>query len=182
MNIAFLPQRRLAVLGACAFSALLTVSAAWAAGPLTIVDAPLFLNGTVAPLNMLVLGRDHKLYYEAYNDHSDLDGDGALDTSYKPDAHHVLRLLRFEEVLLVQLRPDAFRPRRGRRRTNKSCAGATVERRLAQLRDHEPHRRAAQGALRRPALHRHGHAHGAGARLHSRRTRIAGARNTRASP
>ncbi|MEX2049861.1 MAG: PilC/PilY family type IV pilus protein, partial [Steroidobacteraceae bacterium] len=26
----------------------------------------------------------HKLYYEAYNDHSDLDGDGVLDIGYKP--------------------------------------------------------------------------------------------------
>jgi len=38
----------------------------------------------VAPLNMLVLGRDHKLYYEAYNDHADLDGDTVPDTGYKP--------------------------------------------------------------------------------------------------
>ena len=50
---------------------------------LNISDAPLFLNGSVAPLNMLVLGRDHKLYYEAYADHSDLDGDGTLDIGYK---------------------------------------------------------------------------------------------------
>ena len=34
---------------------------------------------------MLVMGRDHKLYYEAYNDASDLDGDGGLDVGYKPD-------------------------------------------------------------------------------------------------
>lgn len=60
---------------------------AWQAGaaPLNLVDAPLFLDAAVPPLNMLVLGRDHKLYYEAYNDHSDLDGDGVLDTTYKPD-------------------------------------------------------------------------------------------------
>lgn len=35
------------------------------------------------PLNMLVMGRDHKLYYEAYNDASDLNGDGILDVGYK---------------------------------------------------------------------------------------------------
>lgn len=35
------------------------------------------------PLNMLVMGRDHKLYYEAYNDASDLNGDGVLDVGYK---------------------------------------------------------------------------------------------------
>lgn len=30
------------------------------------------------------MGRDHKLYYEAYNDASDLDGDGFLDIRFKP--------------------------------------------------------------------------------------------------
>ncbi|MFH1490577.1 MAG: discoidin domain-containing protein, partial [Pseudomonadota bacterium] len=33
---------------------------------------------------MLVMGRNHKLYYEAYNDASDLDGDKVLDIRYKP--------------------------------------------------------------------------------------------------
>jgi type IV pilus assembly protein PilY1 len=55
---------------------------AYAAG-LSIVDVPLFLSGNVAPLNMLVVGRDHKLFYEAYADHSDLDGDGTLDVGYR---------------------------------------------------------------------------------------------------
>ena len=30
------------------------------------------------------MGRDHKLYYEAYNDASDLNADGVIDTRYKP--------------------------------------------------------------------------------------------------
>lgn len=47
-------------------------------------QTPLFVSQSVAPLNMLVMGRDHKLYYEAYNDASDLDGDGALDVGFKP--------------------------------------------------------------------------------------------------
>lgn len=45
---------------------------------------PPFVTQGVPPLVMLVLGRDHKLYYEAYNDISDLDGDGQMDTGYKP--------------------------------------------------------------------------------------------------
>lgn len=49
-----------------------------------ISDIPLFLNASVPPMNLIVLGRDHKLYYEAYNDHSDLDGDGVLDIRYNP--------------------------------------------------------------------------------------------------
>lgn len=47
-------------------------------------QTPLFVSESVAPLNMLVMGRDHKLYYEAYNDASDLDGDGVLDVGFKP--------------------------------------------------------------------------------------------------
>ncbi|MEZ5515011.1 MAG: PilC/PilY family type IV pilus protein [Steroidobacteraceae bacterium] len=53
-------------------------------GPLGLANKPLFLNDSVAPLNMLVVGRDHKLYYEAYNDASDLNGDGILDVGFKP--------------------------------------------------------------------------------------------------
>ncbi len=39
----------------------------------------------VPPLVMLVMARNHKLYYEAYNDASDLNGDGELDIGYNPD-------------------------------------------------------------------------------------------------
>ncbi|MBN1102589.1 MAG: hypothetical protein JXL84_04150, partial [Deltaproteobacteria bacterium] len=45
---------------------------------------PPFLTAGVAPLVMLVMGRNHKLYYEAYNDASDLNGDGTLDIRYDP--------------------------------------------------------------------------------------------------
>ena len=51
---------------------------------LALVDSPLFLTQTAPPLNLLVLGRDHKLYNEAYNDHSDLNNDGVIDIQYKP--------------------------------------------------------------------------------------------------
>lgn len=46
---------------------------------------PPFLPETVPPLVMLVMGRDHKMYYEAYNDASDLNNDGELDIGYRPD-------------------------------------------------------------------------------------------------
>lgn len=55
------------------------------AAPINISQDPLFLTQAVPPLTMLVLGRNHKLYYEAYNDSSDLNGDGVLDTTYKPN-------------------------------------------------------------------------------------------------
>ena len=48
-----------------------------------IAQSPLYLRDAVPPLNMLVMGKDHKIYYEAYNDASDLDGDGSLDVGYR---------------------------------------------------------------------------------------------------
>jgi type IV pilus assembly protein PilY1 len=51
---------------------------------MNLPERPLFLTQTSPPLNMLVLGRDHKLYYEAYNDASDLNGDGDIESGYLP--------------------------------------------------------------------------------------------------
>ncbi|ADJ28939.1 pilus assembly protein [Nitrosococcus watsonii] len=51
---------------------------------LNLSNKPLFLTDNAPPLTMLVMGRDHKLYYEAYNDASDLDGDGTIEIGYKP--------------------------------------------------------------------------------------------------
>ena len=50
----------------------------------TYSHVPPFVTSSAPPLVMLVLGRDHKLYYEAYNDASDLNEDGNLDVGYQP--------------------------------------------------------------------------------------------------
>ena len=50
-----------------------------------LAQSPLFFPGTLPPINMLVMGRDHTLYYEAYNDASDLNADGFIDVGYKPN-------------------------------------------------------------------------------------------------
>lgn len=55
----------------------------FAGNPPAIAQAPLYIEDAVPPLNMLVMGKDHKIYYEAYNDASDLDGDGVLDVGYR---------------------------------------------------------------------------------------------------
>lgn len=46
-------------------------------------NTPPFVAQSVPPLVELVVGRDHKLYYEAYNDAYDLDDDGKVETGYK---------------------------------------------------------------------------------------------------
>ncbi|MBB3102112.1 pilus assembly protein [Azomonas macrocytogenes] len=64
-----------------------------AAGRLTHADInlsqiPLFVSKAVPPLSMLVLGRDHTLFFEAYNDASDIDGDSVLDLHFKPSIQY----------------------------------------------------------------------------------------------
>ena len=66
-----------------AMSLLTTASISQAA--IQVSQVPLFVSQSAPPLNMLVMSRDHTLYYEAYNDASDLDGDGVVDVGYKPD-------------------------------------------------------------------------------------------------
>jgi len=53
-----------------------------AAAQIPISNTPLFLGGGVDPRIMLNLSNDHQLYFKAFDDYSDLDGDGAADTTY----------------------------------------------------------------------------------------------------
>ena len=69
-------------IGALTLATLATPAFA-AGGANNPAQTPLFVSRATPPLNMLVMGRDHKLYYEAYNDASDLNGDGIIDVGYK---------------------------------------------------------------------------------------------------
>lgn len=62
------------------FTDMVDVSAA----PLAIPNVPLTATINAKPMTMLIAGRDHRLFYEAYNDASDVDGDGVLDIRFKP--------------------------------------------------------------------------------------------------
>ena len=69
----------------CALLQMLTLgSVALANTGTEFVSVPPFLTSGAPPLVMLAMGRDHKLYYEAYNDASDLNEDGVLDIRYTP--------------------------------------------------------------------------------------------------
>lgn len=63
----------------------LSVPGASAATSAILSQTPLFVSDSASPMNMLVVAKDHKLYYPAYNDASDLDEDGVLDIYYKPE-------------------------------------------------------------------------------------------------
>jgi type IV pilus assembly protein PilY1 len=73
-----LQAAQLLVVGSIFCAALTTAQA------VTIPNQPLTVQTPAAPLIMLALGRDHRMFYEAYNDASDIDGDGTLDIRFKP--------------------------------------------------------------------------------------------------
>lgn len=60
------------------------VFAAVASSAVTIPNTPLVTQINAKPMVMLIASKDHKLFVDAYNDASDLDGDGKLDIHYKP--------------------------------------------------------------------------------------------------
>ena len=84
MNKKLLGLSRYSLLGSLSISLTALSPTVVLASTLDISQVPLMIGSSSTPLVMLVMGRDHKMYYEAYNDASDLDGDGELDVGYKP--------------------------------------------------------------------------------------------------
>jgi type IV pilus assembly protein PilY1 len=72
-------QRKVQAIAVCCFAFL-----ALSASAVNIPNQPLSIQQAATPMIMLAFGRDHRLYYEAYNDASDIDGDGAIDIRFKP--------------------------------------------------------------------------------------------------
>ncbi len=87
---------------------------------LDLAKAPLFVTETVPPLTLLVMGRDHKLYYEAYNDASDLNGDGTINVGYKPSQIDYYGY--FDSKKCYDYGSGRFTPV-GAAGTNKTCNG-----------------------------------------------------------
>jgi len=61
-----------------------SLAAAAAFADISIPPVPLAVRQTAKPMVMLVASKEHRLFYEAYNDASDIDGDGTLDIRFKP--------------------------------------------------------------------------------------------------
>ncbi|MGQ9832113.1 MAG: pilus assembly protein [Thermochromatium sp.] len=55
------------------------------AGAVTLPSIPLNTMTASPPMTLLVAAKDHRLFYEAYNDASDVDGDGTLDIRFNPN-------------------------------------------------------------------------------------------------
>src|SRR5688572_29399890 len=78
---------------------------------LNLAQTPLFIGANVPPQVMLTVSKDQQLYKKAYNDYSDLDGDGQIETTYKhsidyygyfdPTKCYVYNNQRFEPAALA---------------------------------------------------------------------------------
>lgn len=64
------------------YSITLTPISSFSAQAIDFYQPPSFLAAQAPPLVMLVMGKNHKLFYEAYNDASDLNEDGTIDVGY----------------------------------------------------------------------------------------------------
>ena len=70
---------------ACVVTSLLTAFAptALAQSTVSLAQIPLLALKSAPGLVMLTMSRDHRLFYAAYNDTSDLNGDGVIDVGFK---------------------------------------------------------------------------------------------------
>lgn len=71
--------------GLLALTALLTGHVAMAQTTVALAQAPLLALKSAPGLVMLNMSRDHRLFYAAYNDTSDINGDGVVDVGFKPN-------------------------------------------------------------------------------------------------
>ncbi|NCU38576.1 hypothetical protein EOL96_05990 [Candidatus Saccharibacteria bacterium] len=87
----------------------------------TYSHIPPFLTNAMPPMVMLTMARDHRLYYEAYNDASDINGDGVLDVRYNPniDYYGYFDSYKYYEFSSAN---DRFEPR-GTTTTKKAPSG-----------------------------------------------------------
>lgn len=108
------------VVAFCAALLTFVVGAGPGSATVPIANDPLFFPGVLPPMNMLVMGRDHTLYYEAYNDASDLTGDGVLNVGYQPDQLDYFGY--FDSNLCYTHDGDRFNPVAST--TNKKCSGS----------------------------------------------------------
>ncbi|WP_432460760.1 MULTISPECIES: pilus assembly protein [unclassified Agarivorans] len=94
------------------------------AANLNLADVPLYVATVPAPMVMLVMGRDHTLYYEAYNDASDLDGDGVLDTTYQPTQIDYYGYFDSQRCYAYNEQQQQFEPGEAATSGSKTCGGA----------------------------------------------------------
>ena len=79
------------------------------AAPLVLSQQPLYIGSSVTPKVMLTLSKDQQLFKKAYNDYSDLDGDGVIEATYK---HSIDYYGYFDPKKCYIYRNNRFEPER----------------------------------------------------------------------
>lgn len=89
---------------------------------LTMPTAPLLQNLIqVNPVNLLVMGKSHNLFTAAYNDYTDLTGDGVPDIGYTPKSIDYYGY--FDSYKCYKYSSSMFKP--NSTTANKKCDGAS---------------------------------------------------------
>ncbi|MGH8820071.1 MAG: hypothetical protein ACREWJ_02115, partial [Rhodoferax sp.] len=78
------PRRAVGVLALAVLLSGLSCERALAQTTVNMAQVPLLALKSAPGLVLLTLSRDHRLFYAAYNDTSDIDGDGVADVGFKP--------------------------------------------------------------------------------------------------
>ena len=145
------PKRWSKLRRALALAIVLCVAAQPAlAALLNLAQTPLFIGANIPPQVMLTISKDQQLFKKAYNDYSDLDGDGQIETTYK---HTIDYYGYFDPTKCYNYSTanQRFEPASVSRR---QVLRRQLERQLPQLGLDVAHGRGAQAPLRRHALDR----------------------------
>ena len=94
-----------------------------------IPSAPMSVRLSAKPMVMLVASKEHRLFHEAYNDASDIDGDGAVDIRFKPTITYV-GLFNSDYCYTYAVRPgdvnlDLFSPAGQATLPRRTCSSPT---------------------------------------------------------
>lgn len=100
------------------------VSLATKAAQLNLADSPLYVATSPSPMVMLVMGRDHTLYYEAYNDATDLSGNNDLDINYNPLVVDYAGYFNSERCYTYNFSQKRFTPGVEASANTKACNGS----------------------------------------------------------
>lgn len=90
---------------------------------LTLSTVPIFIGGNIPPQVMLTMTKDQQLFKKAYNDYSDLDNDGVLETTYKHSVTYYGYFDSFKcyDYVVANLRFEPFGIN-----TDKYCSGGNA--------------------------------------------------------
>jgi len=75
-----------------------------------MAQVPLLALKSAPGLVMLTMSRDNRLYYAAYNDTSDINGDGVVDVGFKPEITYYGYFVSNRCYEYTTISPDRFRP------------------------------------------------------------------------